>query len=158
MSIGNSLAAKPRAILILQIVGFCIFVAAFFLPAVRDSGPISSSSNIFKGWECAKITITATFQMEAYESSGFLAIMSGWINPMIMLYLGFTFARKFARVRRILAIAILVCMLATWIYFAVERLVPMIGHFLWIAGALLILCAEAIDRERSGTAQPILKR
>ena len=41
--------------------------------------------------------------------------MSGWINPMILLYLGFSFASKFVRARRILAIAVLVCMLATWI-------------------------------------------
>jgi hypothetical protein len=146
MPIGSRVAAKPRAILIGQILGCCIFVAAFFLPAVRDAGPLTDSSNIFKGWECAKIATTAMFQKDTYESSGFLAVMSGWINPMILAYLGFSFAAKFSKVRRILAVAILSCMLATWIFFAVEHLVPMVGHFLWIAGALTILVGEAVGR------------
>jgi hypothetical protein len=154
MSIGSRLAEKPRAILICQVFGFCIFVTAFFLPAVRDAGPLTSWSNIFKGWECAKIAIDAMFQKDTYESSGFLAVMSGWINPTILLYLGFSLASKFARARRILAIAVLVCMLATWIFFAVEHLVPMIGHFMWIAGALMILIGEVAAREKAESLNP----
>ena len=64
MSMGSRLAEKPRTILICQVFGFCIFVAAFFLPAVRDAGPLTSWSNIFKGWECARIATTAMFQKE----------------------------------------------------------------------------------------------
>ncbi len=146
MSIGSQVAAKQRAILICQVFGLGIFAAAFFLPAVRDAGPLTDSSNIFKGWECAKIATTAMFQKDTYESSGFFAVMSGWINPMILAYLGFSYAANFSRVRRILAVAIPVCMLATWIFFEVEHLVPMIGHFLWIAGALMILIGEAFGR------------
>jgi len=148
MSIGSRVAAKPRAILICQILGLGIFVTAFFLPAVRDAGPLTSLSDIFKGWECAKIATTVMFQRDTYESAGFLAVMSGWINPMILLYLGFSFAAKLSRARRILAIAIPVCMLATWTFFAVEHLVPMIGHFMWLAGALMILAGEASGREK----------
>ena len=158
MSIGSRLGAKPRAILICQILGLGIFAAAFFLPAVRDAGPLTSASSIFKGWECAKIATTVMFQKDTYESSGFLAVMSGWINPMILLYMGSSFAAKFARVRRILAIAIPICMLGTWIFFAVEHLVPMIGHFMWIAGALMILAAEVAGREkRHGDTLPPLR-
>jgi hypothetical protein len=144
----SSIPNRPRVVLICQIVGLCIFVAAFFLPAVRDAGPVTSSSNIFKGWECAKIAVSGTFQLDTYESAGFLIVMSGWINPLIVLYLGFSFAPRFARTRRVVAIAILVCMVATWIVFAVWQLIPMIGHFLWIAGALLILAAEVVGRKK----------
>ena len=154
MSIGSRVAAKPRSILICQVLGLGIFAAAFFLPAVRDAGPLTDWSNIFKGWECAKIATTAMFQKDTYESAGFLAVMSGWINPMILLYLGFSFASKFARARRILAVAVLVCMLTTWIFFAVEHLVPMIGHFMWIAGALTILIGEVAAREKAESLNP----
>jgi hypothetical protein len=154
MSIGSRLAAKPRAILSCQILGFCGFVAAFFLPAVRDAGLFNDSSAILKGWECAKIAVSVMFQMGTYKSSGFLAVMSGWINPMVLLYLAFGFALKLGRVRRVLAVAILVCMAATWIFFAVDHLIPMIGHFLWIAGALMILSAEFVDRDQSFSAKP----
>ena len=151
MSIGSWLAAHPRAILICQALGFCIFVAAFFLSAVRDSGPLTASSSLFKGWECANIALTATFQRDTYESSGFLAAMSGWINPLVLLYLGLSLAAKFGRLRRFLAVAILVCMVATWIFFAIDHLLPMIGHFLWIVGALLILIAEVTGRKPETT-------
>jgi hypothetical protein len=150
MSIGSRLAAHPRAILICQALGFCIFVAAFFLSAVRDSGRLTDLTNVFKGWECAKIALTATFQRDTYESSGFLAAMSGWINPLVLLYLGLSLAAKFGRLRRFLAVAILVCMAATWIVFAIDHLLPMIGH-LWIVGALLILIAEVTGRKPETT-------
>ncbi len=146
MSIGSRLAVHPRAILICQALGFSAFVAAFFLPAVKDSGGLSDS-DIFKGWECAKIALSATFHLDTYESSGFLAAMSGWINPLMLLYIGLSFAPKFSRLRRALAIAIAVCMVATWIFFAVDQLIPIIGHFLWIAGALMIMVAELSGRK-----------
>jgi hypothetical protein len=146
MSIGSRLADCPRTILICQALGFCIFVAAFFLPAVRDSG---SSTDLapFEGWECAKIALTATVRLDTYESSGFLAAMSGWINPFVLLYIGLSLAPKFARLRRFLAMAILVCMVATWIFFAIDKMIPMIGHVLWIVGALMILVAEVAGRK-----------
>ncbi len=141
MSMGSRLAEHPRAILICQVLGFCIFAAAFFLPAVKGSGGLTDP-DIFKGWECAKIALTATFHLDTYESSVFLAAMGGWINPLVLLYICLSLAPKFSRLRRFPAVAILVCMVATWIFFAVDQLIPIIGHFLWIAGALMILVAE----------------
>jgi hypothetical protein len=38
-----------------------------------------------------------------------------------------------------------VCLIAIWIFFAVAGFVPLIGHYLWVAGILLILTPEAID-------------
>jgi len=148
MSVGSLLAARPRLVLICHLVGLCIFVAAFFLPAVRDGEPVTSSSNIFKGWQCANVALSATFQLDTYKSSGFLVALSGLINPMILLYLGLNLAPKFRKACRFLALAIVLCMAATWTYFAIEHLVPMVGHFMWIAGALLILAAEVVGREQ----------
>jgi hypothetical protein len=37
-------------------------------------------------------------------------------------------------------------MVATWIYFALMPLVPLVGHVLWIVGALMILAGEVIGR------------
>ncbi len=73
--------------------------------------------------------------------------MSGWINPFVLLYIGLSLAPKFARLRRFLAMAILVCMVATWIFFAIDKMIPMIGHVLWIVGALMILVAEVAGRK-----------
>jgi hypothetical protein len=147
MSIRSRIAAIPRKVLICQVVGFCIFVTAFFLPACHVGGRGTFAENVW-GWECAKIAIQATPSL--FEKPNpfisfhdtLLTAMSGWINPLILLYVSFCFARKFFRVRRILAMAILVCLAATWIFFAIAHFIPLIGHFLWIAGALLILAPE----------------
>ena len=86
------------------------------------------------------------FQKDSYESWSFLAVLSGWINPLIVIYLAFNFFSRFARVRRYLAAAVLVCMVATWAFFFVANLVPLIAHFMWIAGALMILAGEVVGR------------
>ncbi|MGA3263099.1 MAG: hypothetical protein ABSC47_03530 [Terracidiphilus sp.] len=145
---GLHASVTPRTILIVRMLGLCIFIAAFFLPACRDAGSVNAYTNIFKGWECAQITLSATFQRDTYEDLNFLAVMSGWINPLILIYLPFSFFPKFKRVRRSLAAAVLVCMAATWVFFIVARIVPLIGHFMWIAGALMILAGEVAGRPR----------
>ena len=137
-------------ILICRILGLAIFAAAFLLPACREAGPVNSFTNTFKGWECARVTFTAAFQKDSYESWNFLAVMSGLINELILIYLAFSFLPQFKKVRRSLAVAVLVCMAATWAFFAIATLVPLIGHYLWIAGALLIVGGDLMRRPREG--------
>jgi hypothetical protein len=145
MLLRRRFAAIQRKVLICQVVGFCIFVAAFFLPAVRAG---SNSFTLIYGWECARTATQATPGLFEKPDPDFpyymtlLLAVSGWINPLILLYMSFSFAPKFFRVRRILAVAILVNMVATWIFFVAFPLIPLIGHFMWIAGALLILAPE----------------
>jgi hypothetical protein len=145
MSIRSWFAAYPRKALIGQVIGFCIFVTAFFLPAVR-AGSVGSDS--FYGWDCARMALQATphlFEKPDPDWPYFMTLllaMSGWINILILLYVSFSFAPKFLTARRILAAAILVCMVSTWTFFVVEGIFPLIGHFLWIGGALLILAPE----------------
>ncbi len=145
---GLHTSVTPRTILIVRMLGLCIFIAAFFLPACRDAGPVNAYTNIFIGWECARITLSITLRKETYESWDFLALMSGWINPLILIYLPFSFFPRFKRVRQSLAAAVVVCMAATWVFFIVAHIVPLIGHFMWIAGALMILAAEVAGRPR----------
>jgi hypothetical protein len=156
MPIRSRFAATPRKVLICQGVGICIFVVAFFLPAIRYSSSVFD--NLY-GWDCARTAIQATPHLFEKSDSdmpffeNLLLAMSGWINPLILLYVSFCFAPKFFRVRRILAVAILVCMAATWIFFAVEHLVPLIGHFLWIGGVLLILAPEVLLFKRKSLTE-----
>jgi hypothetical protein len=132
-----STPAKPT-IFILQILGICVFVLAFFLPAV-SAGP----GNPLKGWECALITLTSIIRAETYHSASFLAAISGLLNPLIVLYLVCSLIPRLrGLVRRLFAGLVLVCMIATWIFFGLAHLSPRIGHILWIVGALLILCGE----------------
>jgi hypothetical protein len=135
--------------MICQIAGFCIFVIAFFLPACHVGGSGTFAENV-PGWECAKVAIESTphlFQKPApyFPYYVFLAtVISGLINPLVLIYLSFCITLKHLRTLRFIAIAILFCIAITWIFFAFAHFVPLIGHFLWIAGVLLILAPEAL--------------
>ena len=138
----SRVAAYPHAVLICRILGFCIFMAAFFLPACRFVP--ESIRPVYMGWECARIALSLTIETETYRSVEFLALMSGWINPLILFYLYCVAARRSCILRRMVALLILVCMAATWVFFAIEGIAPLIGHIAWIAGALIVLAPEAL--------------
>jgi hypothetical protein len=137
--------------LIIRLAGIAIFAVAFILPAVRsaDSGP---GSGPYVGWTCAGFAIAASAGIPHLFTAGALQdkealgalclILSGWINPLVLLYLLFCIWKKLVLVRRLLAVAILVCIVATWVFFAKASMHPLIGHFLWIGGIVLVLSPE----------------
>ena len=137
---------------IIRLVGIVLFVVAFFLPAVRDAHTASGPGSLpMSGWMCATVAISASAgifhlvsgAMQGKDLLGAVClILSGWVNPLVLLYLFFCIWRKFVRIRRVLAVAILVCFVATWIFLAKVPMVPTIGHFLWVAGGLMILFGE----------------
>jgi hypothetical protein len=150
---------------IVRLVGVVVFVAAFFLPAVRDahtgSGP---GSGPMSGWMCATVAISASAgilhltsgTMQGKDILGMLClILSGWVNPLVVLYLFFCIWRRFVRIRRVLAVAILICFVATWIFFVKAPMVPLIGHFLWVAGALMILFGEVAGLAPTGKTKEL---
>jgi|ERR1035437_6858274 hypothetical protein len=152
MSLSTRSATVHRAVLISRVVGFCVYVWAFFLPACREvATPGGDAPDVFQGSRCAWITLVNTLNPEMWHSRNFLAVFSGWVNPLILLYLVFLLFPKFRWPRRILAGAIVVFIAGTWVFFALFPLVPLIGHVLWIAGILLILAGEAFGRERAGS-------
>jgi hypothetical protein len=144
-------AARVRWV---RVTGICLFVLAFFLPAVRDkvpTGSIVTSADVYKGWFCAFVTLSNTFSRDIWSSSGFLAVLSGWINPLILIYLILLLRAGLVWPRRIVSMAIVAFMAATWVYFALAGMVPLIGHVLWIAGALMILAGEVVQTKAAQT-------
>ncbi|HEV2485145.1 MAG TPA: hypothetical protein VGT08_06405 [Terracidiphilus sp.] len=141
----RSAASPSRTIPVVRILGFCIYVAAFFLPACREPATTGvRAPDTYKGWFCAWVTLINTFSRDVWHSKDFLAILSGWINPLILIYLVLLMWRNLVGPRRIVAAVIVAFMVATWIYFALLPLVPLVGHILWIMGALMILAGEVI--------------
>lgn len=146
-------ATVTRAVLIARILGCFVYVTAFFLPAVREvATPGFGAPEMLRGSRCAWITLVNSLSPEMWHSKYFLAVLSGWINPLILLYLIFLLLPKFRLPRRIVAGVIVVFIASTWVFFALYPLVPLVGHFLWIAGILLILAGEAIRQEQAGPA------
>jgi hypothetical protein len=150
MFLDNGFAVTLRAIWVGRILGFCIYVLAFFLPACREVATAGvTTPDRYKGWFCALITLTNTFSMGVWRSKDCLAILSGWINPLILIYMILLAVPKLVWPRRIVAGAVVAFMIATWIYFALVPMVPLIGHVLWIIGALLILAGEVVGHENA---------
>ena len=154
MSQSKPATLSPSTILWLRILGICVFLSSFMLPACRLT---DSSGGSVPGWWCAIMAFNFPFGIvhDAIRHSGdnsaksipetLLCFMSACINLMIPIYVLLAFRSRTARTRHRLAAAILICMVATWGFFFLFPLVPLIGHLLWIVGALLILTKELAE-------------
>jgi hypothetical protein len=134
---------------LLRIAGFVIFVLAFFLPAVTP-GPGAGSQ---LGWVCAVFSLMSTgaaVQHPATLVSGgeatwkFALVFSGWVNPLLLIYLLLCIWSRLVSYRRTLAIGILFCLCSTWFFLTKQHFTPLIGHCLWVAGIVLMLLPELI--------------
>ncbi len=138
-----------------RLVGLAIFVLAFFLAAVRTGAASDPNSVIYSGYKCASLALSETTALFGKAVQGrppleaYLLAFSGWLNPLIVIDLLLSFWRRALVARRIVAVLLVVCMAATWTFFAKETLTPLIGHFLWIAGAVLILLPDAVPARRA---------
>jgi hypothetical protein len=141
---------------IVTLVGMALFAAAFFLPAARSPGT-GAGSGPMVGWMCALVAASSTggiFRASAGTFQGkdvpgiICLILSGWVNPLVVFYLVASIWARMVAIRRVLAAAILACIAATWIFFFKAPMIPLIGHYLWVAGALLILSGEFFVRTR----------
>ena len=147
---------------VLWTTGLVLFVAAFFLPAVRmppSTGPGTGGAD-FDGWECAEI-VTPIFTLRilqfAVQRRRFpqdppawpdlpLLALSGWINPLLLFYLLSCAVRKLRRCRRFLAGFIIVGLIATWFVLARAHFTPLVGHYLWVVGILFMLATPLVGR------------
>lgn len=153
MSLSTRSKTVARSVLVARLVGLCIYVWAFFLPAVREVATADGEApEMLKGSRCAWITVVNTMNPEMWHSKYFLAVFSGWINPLLVLYLIFLLFPIFRWPRRIVAVIIMAFMIGTWVFFNLYPLVPLVGHFLWIGGILLILGGEVFSRKETDSA------
>jgi len=143
-------STAARALSIVRVIGYLVFIAAYFLPAVGEPG----HNETYKGSFCAWVTLINSFNAEFLKSKYILAIFSGWINPLMLLYIACQFSVKLRWVRRVLAGLIVVFILCTWVFFYLAPMVPLIGHWMWIAGILMILAGELKSKAPSATVLP----
>lgn len=162
------LKTRKRASLYLRLVGFCVFFTAFFLPAIRlgQDGP---GPSIEEGFECALFALIPAYALILGHGLGsdpgsFLLLLSGLVNPLVMVYLLFCGWPSFVRTWRGLAASILICIAATWRFFTDSHTTPIIGHFIWVTGILMMLLPEAFgngskfgvpEKETESLNQPV---
>ena len=131
---------SPLVAWLIRVVGLIVFAVAFFLPAVglapHDDSPLM-------GWKCASIALTMPFGKEAtFQLDLLLVMLSGWLNFFVLLYLVLSFFKRLKLVRWVFVGLSAVSMISTWVFFARQHYVPLIGHVLWIVGALIIILPE----------------
>jgi hypothetical protein len=148
-------SAAARAALAARVLGYFVFLVAFFLPACREVATAGAGDpGVYKGYFCAWVTLINTFNGGVWRSKDFLAILSGWINPLMLLYVAFVFSSKLRRARRFIGVVIVLFIVCTWIYFFLFPLVPLVGHFLWVAGILLILSSDVFVTDPQAVMPP----
>jgi hypothetical protein len=127
----------------LQIAGGALFLVSFALHSIRVD-----SDDIFRGYQCADLAARFLYlairEVLPHAARGLFPWLlnlcfglSGLINPLLLCYL--LVPCKLGR-----RIASLICILfiETWCGLAYSRFVPLVGHFLWVAGTLLLLTPE----------------
>jgi hypothetical protein len=144
-----------RRSVICALVGLVLYIAGFFLPAVRfppDPRPEAQwgpglVSHEFPGYICAGVTLLGAAAFFRHpDAAGIPTALIGWINPLVLLYLFFSISKKLHRTRPFLAGIIAVACLVMWIQLSREHVTLLPGHYLWIAGIALILSAPLADQ------------
>ena len=147
---------------IVRVAGCAIFALAFFLPAVEQAVPKTGrGTDLMTGWICAwwaflpTIILVSQPGARAFTNDRLIEItllLSGWVNPLLLIYLFLSFWTRFIWARRALSAAILLCVVSTWIFLARSEFRPQIGHVLWIAGIFAILAPEVFQSVSTGPA------
>ena len=115
MSLFTWIAVQPRSERLCRIAGLALFIVAFFLPACHDTDSSSLvHADRLMGWQCAWLSISMIFDSAAIFSPLFFAFLGGCINPLILIYLLLGFTKRFAKVKKGLVVAVLLCMVSTW--------------------------------------------
>jgi hypothetical protein len=125
-------------------IGFCIYVAAFLLPAIQPPGakiaPVA-------GWLCALIALAPLAalvrgQWQGVQLEALLMAVSGLTNPFLLVYLVLRIWPRLVKSRRVVGLLVLAGIVSSWMVMSKSSFKPMIGHFLWIAGIVIILATE----------------
>jgi hypothetical protein len=108
---------------------------------------------------CAEITLvgSATF-FEHPKVEAIPAVVTGWINPLVPLYLVACSVSRLNWSRPFIACAIVACCLAMWFQLATEHVALLVGHYSWIAGIALLLFTPLVNhrsRLNAPKAQPV---
>ncbi|MGA2650654.1 MAG: hypothetical protein ABSF28_09030 [Terracidiphilus sp.] len=147
-----------------KIIGAIILVVSLFLPAVTPGYPQSLrdylvTNDAYHGWACVAWTLwgSVAFIASLFNPSGqgvnFFFVVSGWITPLVVVFGAvadnITAKRRFAR-------ALPFLMVFPFLFFASPEpgwgpgpFRPLIGHYVWTVGCLLIFTPQYAGMLRS---------
>ena len=147
---------SPVVAWLIRVVGLAVFAVAFLLPALgldpHDDHPLM-------GWKCASIALSMPFSKEAgFNLDVILVSLSGWLNFFVLLYLVLCLFKRLKVVRWVFVGLCAVSMISTWAFFGRQHYTPLMGHFLWIAGAVTVILPEFFgSKQQEKTVEPLAK-
>jgi len=126
-------------------IGFLIYLISFFLAAIGHSDGIGrpapgyycAFTALVLPWTATPISHGGPFENRFFE---YLAVfISGMVNPFVFVYSILVFRGRNLRLVKALRVIVPLMIPFSWVIFHYEFYYPREGHFLWIAGILLIL-------------------
>ena len=141
-------------------IGLLLYVVSFFLPAL--AGRVVTS-DYAPGWACAFYSVTLSWGDLPFPRGGYFGdkvfewvslLISSWINLMFLAALAFTWKGKPSRVASVLRIIVVAMIPFCWVVFVYEESYPREGHFVWIAGMLLVLFSKELAARVSSSRAP----
>lgn len=145
---------------LVRIAALLIFATSFLLPAIRMANGVSPRDQI-PGWTCALIaSITGPKALlqslgQPIPTEDVLIVLSGLVNYLFLAVLVLSFWRRLTRTRLVFGALMIPCFIDTWIFFASQKMTPLAGHYLWIAGAILIVVPDVVNlflKQKAGDA------
>jgi hypothetical protein len=141
-----------------QVCGVIVFVLSYFLPACRGEAN-GAGNRTFLGYECVlpSLWFVGMFLTGPFAKGGSKANIGSWsalvkfvsylvvcfgglLNCAVPIYLLATLSTM--RHSGKLAVAVTICALLALPEVLLMHFTPLIGFYLWVAGALLILIPE----------------
>ena len=135
---------------LVRIAALVLFGVSFALPAIRPATAGAAAQPI-PGWTCAMFASIlgpkALVQSigQGVRPEDILIPVSGLINYLFLFVFVLSFWRRLVRTRLLLGALLLPCFVGTWIFFSISKITPLAGHYLWIAGAILLLVPDIVN-------------
>lgn len=126
-------------------IGLLLYVISFFLIAIAHSA--------IRGYFCAGFALEVPWSQNALGHQGVFEgrlfewvalLISGWINPFFIAATVFLCFGRPSRMGSVLRIVVILMIPFCWVVFHYEDIYPREGHFVWIAGMLLVLFSKEI--------------
>ncbi len=132
---------------LIRIAALIVFGVSFALPAIRPADAGASAQPI-AGWTCALFAsilapkALASSIGQGVQRDAILVPASGLVNYLFLFVLVLSFWRRLLRTRLIVGALMIPCFIGTWMFFSTSKITPLAGHYLWVAGAVLLVVPD----------------
>jgi hypothetical protein len=125
--------------------GLVLYALSFLLVAAADPQGVISP---LRGYGCAYLALEGGLTHTPFPKSSdnyvrpfeyFSTLIAGLINPVFLVYVTLVFLEQKPQAAKVLRYLLLAMIPFCWTDFHFVKLYPREGHFVWVAGMLLVI-------------------